>query len=106
VPFLSNAETVIHRENTAVAWELFGKLGIRKGKWKATYISAPAGPDRWELFDLRADPGELNDLSQSEPKKLEELLVEWQDYATEVGVLGQAPEYGILNIEESSVVDF
>jgi hypothetical protein len=58
------------------------------------------------LFDLSADPGELNDLGQSEPKKLEELLVDWQDYVTEVGVLGQAPEYGILKIEEKSVSGF
>jgi arylsulfatase A-like enzyme len=106
VPFFSKTESVIHSENTAFGWELFGKLGIRKGKWKATYISAPAGPDRWELFDLTNDPGELNDLSQSEPKKLEELLVDWQNYVTEVGVLGQAPEYGILKIEEKSISGF
>ena len=82
------------------------KLGIRKGKWEATYISAPAGPNSWELLDLRADLGELNDLSQSEPEKLEELLDDWQDYVAEVGVLGQAPEFGISKIEERPVVDF
>jgi arylsulfatase A-like enzyme len=99
VPYLSNAESEIHSENSAFGWELFGTLGIRKGKWKATFISAPAGPDRWELFDLVADPGELDDLSETEPRKLVELLRDWQDYVTEVGVLGQAPEYGLLKIE-------
>jgi arylsulfatase A-like enzyme len=99
VPYLSHKDLEIHSENSAFGWELFGTLGIRKGKWKATYISAPAGPDRWELFDLVADPGELEDLSQVEPGKLEELLRDWQDYVTEVGVLGQAPEYGVLKIE-------
>ena len=48
----------------------------------------------------------MNDLSGSEPKKLEELLVDWQDCVTEVGVLGQAPEYGILKIEEKSISGF
>jgi arylsulfatase A-like enzyme len=99
VSYFSNVESEIHSENSAFGWELFGTLGIRKGKWKATFISAPAGPDRWELFDLVADPGELEDLSQVEPGKLEELLRDWQDYVTEVGVLGQAPEYGVLEIE-------
>jgi hypothetical protein len=46
-----------------------------------------------------ADPGELDDLSETEPRKLVELLRDWQDYVTEVGVLGQAPEYGLLKIE-------
>ena len=54
---------------------------------------------RWELFDIKADPGELNDLSEDNKEKLAELLSDWQDYVTEVGVLGEAPEYGTLVVE-------
>lgn len=99
IPYLKSSVPVIHDENTAVGWELFGRLAVRKGKWKATYIPAPYGPERWELFDIKADPGELNDLSEDNKEKLAELLSDWQDYVTEVGVLGEAPEYGTLVVE-------
>ncbi|THY05058.1 alkaline phosphatase-like protein [Aureobasidium pullulans] len=99
VPYLTSAKAQIHDENSAVGWELFGRLAVRKGIWKATYIPAPYGPDKWELFDLKADPGELNDISEDNKEKLAELLSDWQEYVAEVGVVGQAPEYGTLVLD-------
>lgn len=99
ISYLKSTVAEIHDENSAVGWELFGRLAVRKGIWKATYIPAPYGPDKWELFDLKADPGELNDLAESNQEKLAELLNDWQDYVDEVGMLGQAPEYGVLVLE-------
>ena len=53
---------------------------LRMGRWKllqngdspANATEAPA-TDRWELFDLRADPGERTDLSEKRPEILAEL---------------------------------
>lgn len=43
--------------------------------------------DVWELYDLRADASETNDLAQSNPEKLRELIDLWWSEAEEYGVL-------------------
>jgi arylsulfatase len=57
------------------------------GHWKALWMPAPNGTGEWELFDLKQDPGELNDLSRKHPQKLEELVTRWEQYEKENGVL-------------------
>ncbi|OCL08061.1 arylsulfatase [Glonium stellatum] len=91
--------TVIHSEDSVHGWELFDRMGIRKGKWKATFIPKPYGPEKWQLFDLEQDPGETQDLGDIEGSKLKELLLAWDEYVEEVGVVGAAPEYGTLVID-------
>ena len=53
---------------------------IRMGDWKLVHnghvnasAQAKEGPDTWELFNIRKDPSEKNDLSQSHPEKLAQL---------------------------------
>lgn len=87
VSHLLNKDSKVHSEDTVTGWELFGQQAIRKGKYKALYISAPQGPDKWQLFDIKSDPGEIHDLSESLPDKLEELLNHWTDYVAETGLV-------------------
>lgn len=49
------------------------------GNRKAVYISAPTSSDECELFDLRTDLGEIEDLAKQEPEKFQELLLEYKD---------------------------
>lgn len=76
-----------HDENSVTGWELFAQQAIRKGKWKALYIPKPMGPEKWQLFDLKADPGETKDLAESEPDILAELLDHWSQYEAETGLV-------------------
>lgn len=106
VPYLSSSSTAsidphtaIHPEDTITGWELFGRLAVRKGKWKATFIPQPYGPEKWQLFDLERDPGETVDLAGERKEKLKELLVAWSEYMKECGVVGNAPEYGTLVVD-------
>ena len=43
--------------------------------------------DRWELYDLDADPSECNDLAESEPTRLGRLIDLWWSEAEKHGVL-------------------
>ncbi|CAZ82903.1 unnamed protein product [Tuber melanosporum] len=93
VAYLSSRER-IHSRDDVSGWEIAGSGAIRKGKYKITYVPAPKGPQCWELFDLRSDPGETKDLSQGLPEVMEEMLECWEKYKKEVGVVGLAGELG------------
>lgn len=61
-------------------FEMFGHRGIYHDGWKAVVQhrqGAPFSEDRWELYDLASDFSETNDLSSSEPARLEEMIARW-----------------------------
>ncbi|CAX42760.1 arylsulfatase, putative [Candida dubliniensis CD36] len=89
VNYLINKTNQVHDENTVTGWELFGQQAIRKGSFKAIFIPKPFGPEKWQLFNIIDDPGEINDLSDlSQYKKiLNELLDHWAIYAAETGLI-------------------
>ncbi|KIX00061.1 uncharacterized protein Z518_10988 [Rhinocladiella mackenziei CBS 650.93] len=101
VPYFSSSDhKSIHDEDSVTGWELFDRQALRKGKWKAIMIPEPYGPGKWQLYDLDADPGETQDLGSREPHKLQELLRHWDEYVKDVGVVGAAPQYGVLRIDD------
>ena len=63
-----------------LGWELWGNRAIRKGDWKLLWLHKPMGIADWELFNLREDPGETQDLASQHPEKVRELLALWDEY--------------------------
>jgi arylsulfatase A-like enzyme len=86
VPHLSGTSPRVHNEETVIGWELFFHQAVRKGKYKAVFTPKPKGPEKWQLFDLEKDMGEIHDLATKEPEVLEELVRYWMVYVAEVGV--------------------
>lgn len=84
---LSDANQQIHGENRIFAMELFGRRAVRRGDWKLTWEEAPSGENRWELFNLKEDPGETTDLSRESPDVMQSLIDRWSVYVTDVGVI-------------------
>ena len=70
-----------------VGYELFGMKAFFAGRWKVLWMPTPNGTGEWELFDLKQDPGELNDLGEKYPQKLNELVARWEQYKQNNGVL-------------------
>lgn len=85
--FLQGKSPSAYGPNDAIGWELGGRKALRKGDWKIVYSNAPWGKDAWELYNLAEDRTEQNDLAQSNPSKLAELLADWQQYVADNGVL-------------------
>ena len=92
VPVLTGEHASIREPDDYIGWELFGKQAIRQGDWKI--INLPSIPSRdvrlpvlkpgqWQLYNLAEDPAEMNDLADSNPGKLRELLALWEQYTTE-----------------------
>ncbi len=67
--------------------ELIGRYAYRQGDWKITAMPSPYGADQPELFDLASDPGETNNLAGTHPEILERLVIKWQHYARDNGVV-------------------
>ncbi len=75
-------------------YELFGSRALvaeQHGIWWKAVTRHIHGQDfdddRWELYDLSADPSECFDLAADQPEKLEELIGLWWEEADRHGVL-------------------
>ena len=51
---------------------------VRAGKWK---LVAKGLDGNWELYDMKADRTEMNDLAAKEPDKAKELEIAWEQWA-------------------------
>jgi arylsulfatase len=81
LPILKGQIAEIHDQN-GIGYELFEMKAYLKGNWKILRLPVPMGTGNWELFDLSKDPGETTDLSSSFPELREQLINDWNDYAT------------------------
>ena len=95
----------IHADDYVVGFEVCGSGALRQGDWKITYVPKPKGPQRWELFNVRDDPGETRDLSEVQVEKFRLLLGLWEEYKTEVGVVGVAGELEAISQGARAAID-
>ena len=66
-----------------LAWEHEKNRAIREGKWK---LVAKAG-GKWELYDVEADPVELNDRASENPDRVKAMSAKWDEWAKACNVL-------------------
>ena len=83
VPLLTGKSNEVDR-GEPLFWERAGNRAVRKGNWKivSTYPSY-----KWELFDLSNDRGETTDLSSKFPEIVDQLSVEYNQWAEKTGVV-------------------
>ena len=93
-PWARGANPRIHDKDFIHGWETCGRAGLRYGDWKIVYIPKPKGPERWQLYNLERDPGEIHDLAEAEPERLALLLKLWDQYVLETGVIPLNPDLG------------
>lgn len=93
-PWAAGKAARIHEKDFIQGWETCGRAALRYGDWKIVYIPKPKGPERWQLYNLANDPGEVDDLAEAEPERLKELLKLWDLYVIETGVIPLCPDLG------------
>jgi arylsulfatase len=69
-------------ERDGLYWEHQGNRAVRVGDWKL--VAQHQGS--WELYDLRADRTELNDLAGRHPQRVRQLAARWDAWAARCGV--------------------
>jgi len=73
-----------HIDRGTMFWEHEANRAIRQGDWKlvAKGIDGP-----WELYDMRCDRTELNDLASKDPGRAQAMAAKWQQIAERSNVL-------------------
>lgn len=78
-------------EERPLLFEHYGNSAIRVGKWKLVGKDMFNGNDikeeGWELYDMEKDRSETNDLSQTYPEKVKELLSLFKEEAKRTYIL-------------------
>jgi arylsulfatase len=80
---LETASAPVARQ--AQHYELAGNRGYLRGRWKIVSLQPPGKPielDNWMLFDVDADPGEIDDLAGTHREVLADLVAQFDRDAT------------------------
>ncbi len=65
-------------ERDALFWEHEGNAAVRSGDWKLVRAGRGAS---WELYNLKTDRTEMNNLAQEEPERVKDLTSRWMAWA-------------------------
>ncbi len=67
-------------ERRGLFWEHEGNAAARKGDWKLVRLG---GDGKWELYNMNDDRTEQNDLAETKPEIVDDLVDAWQTWAKE-----------------------
>lgn len=67
--------------HASLSWELFGNRAIRQGDWKAVW---GASDQQWELYNLRDDRSETDNLAARFPERLAAMARDWETWQQRV----------------------
>ncbi len=77
-------------ERGAIYFEHEGNAALRRGDWKCVYTRTGEPKERvgaansegttgWALYNMKLDRGEQNDLAETEPERLAEMVSQWRE---------------------------
>ncbi|EPR71535.1 arylsulfatase [Cyclobacterium qasimii] len=81
LPLLTNKEKEPHEW---LFWEHQGNSAVRKGDWK---LVKKQNDENWALYNIANDRTEDMDLTHNQPDMVKEMLVAYQNWEKEVGVM-------------------
>ena len=72
-------------------WRYNRSRALRQGDWKIVRQMQPNAAERpWQLFNLKQDIGEITDLAEREPDRLQRMIADWERLDHEM----KAPAWG------------
>lgn len=93
VSLLGGKSKRVHADDEPIGYELAGNAALFRGDFKIVRDRGPIGDGRWHLFNLKADPGEANDLAASQPELFQSMLEDYRAYEKTNNVLPVRDDY-------------
>ncbi|HYD89066.1 MAG TPA: arylsulfatase [Vitreimonas sp.] len=94
-PVLSGEANAIRGPDDVIGIEVSGNAALYRGDYKLVRNLPRYGDGQWRLYDIVADPGETNDLSQTESELFASMQQAYAEYAAANGVLEMPPGYDV-----------
>jgi len=63
-----------------IHFQFSADYGLRDGHWKLVSFKG----QEWELYDMKSDRTEINNLAEKEPERLEAMVAKWREMSREV----------------------
>ena len=91
--FLAGTSSQVHDDFDSIGYELGGNSALFKGDYKIVINRTGQSETEWHLFNIRTDPGETRDLAQEQPALLEDMVIDYENYAQANNVLPMPEGY-------------
>ena len=105
VPLLEGERDHIHSDGHVTGYELMTGSALFEGDLKLSKALPPSGDGRWKLFDLKKDPGELEDLRETAPETFDRLMARYERYVEEYGVIHMDPDFDVFKALTTAAED-
>lgn len=102
-PIIKGEKVKTYSSDEPIGMEAAGQCALFKGDMKIVRNGRPYGDGIWRLYNLKDDPGEINDLKNILPKKFAELIRDYSDYTEKFGVLEMGINYEPLQEIQNKV---
>jgi len=96
LPAIKQDSILVYQKDEPIGVEAAGHAALFKGDFKLTRNARPLGDFKWRLYNIKEDPGEMNDLALSHPQLFAELIKDYADYSKKMGVLEMGTQYEAL----------
>jgi arylsulfatase/uncharacterized sulfatase len=91
--FLHGANQQVHSDSESIGYELGGNSALFKGEYKIVINREAQNESEWHLYNIKVDPGEVNDLKSERPQLFEDMLKDYEAWALSNNVLPMPEGY-------------
>jgi arylsulfatase A-like enzyme len=92
---MGETETV-YAAQEVVGYELAGSAALFKGDYKLVRNFPPFGDKQWRIFNINTDPVERYDLASTQPKRYQQMLLDYQAYQDRVNMVEVTEQYHVI----------
>lgn len=92
-PHIHKSNLPVYNKDEGVGIEAAASSAYFMNGYKIVKNNIPDGDNKWHLYHIETDPGEVIDLVDEEPELFKKMLAAYIDYEKEVGVLKMPEGY-------------
>ncbi len=93
IPVLQDERASVRLADEIIGYELGGNKALFQSDYKLVYNRFRGQEPQWQLFNIRADPGETQNLASAKPQLFVELKAAYAVWAEQNGVVEVRPDY-------------